>query len=332
MRFTLAVPLVLLASVPAALLLPTTVFAQGEIIATDPWYGLPPEVPNTGFVSVVARGEQPPSVPYHWFNAAVRENGTLVFWGGSGPSGIGERYVSISPYTDIEAVSSPVESVLLHSDRMISSASLPPGPNERFVAVAAGPWHRLALRDDGSIAAWGLNTHGECNVPEPNVGYVAIAAAGSVFDRYGNSYAINEDGAIVGWGALGSVVITDPIRFVSVVASTRQMAAIRADGSAVVWSPPQCSPDPCTISGPFVDCAVRQLGDAWFVGIGDPLLLREDGTVVGGFPGEDNITAVACPDGYYSLAIRAAPWPRYNSRRRRTLPSSQFQTRSSYGP
>ena len=34
----------------------------------------------------------------------------------------------------------------------------------------------LALRADGSIAAWGGNSEGQCDVPEPNEGFVAIGA------------------------------------------------------------------------------------------------------------------------------------------------------------
>ena len=40
---------------------------------------------------------------------------------------------------------------------------------------------------DGSIAAWGDNSQGQCNVPEPNAGFVAIAAGlDSLFFKRGN--------------------------------------------------------------------------------------------------------------------------------------------------
>ncbi len=51
-----------------------------------------------------------------------------------------------------------------------------PEPNSGFVAVAAGWYHSLGLRSDGSVAAWGDNNHGQCNVPEPNSGFVAVSA------------------------------------------------------------------------------------------------------------------------------------------------------------
>ncbi len=41
---------------------------------------------------------------------------------------------------------------------------LPPGNG--FVAVTGGSSHHIALRADGSVAAWGDNAHGQLNVPD----------------------------------------------------------------------------------------------------------------------------------------------------------------------
>ncbi len=43
-----------------------------------------------------------------------------------------------------------------------------PEPNWDFVAVAAGTSHGLGLKVDGSVVAWGYNISGQCNVPGPN--------------------------------------------------------------------------------------------------------------------------------------------------------------------
>jgi hypothetical protein len=51
-----------------------------------------------------------------------------------------------------------------------------PEPNAGFVKVAAGHYHSMGLRTDGSIVAWGQNGHGVCDAPSPNTGFTAIAA------------------------------------------------------------------------------------------------------------------------------------------------------------
>lgn len=47
-----------------------------------------------------------------------------------------------------------------------------------FVRLAAGWEYSLGLKEDGSVVAWGNNQYGQCNIPSPNTGFVAIAAGG----------------------------------------------------------------------------------------------------------------------------------------------------------
>ncbi len=69
-----------------------------------------------------------------------------------------------------------------------------PDPNSGFVAVAAGGNHSLGLRADGSIAVWGHNYYGQLDVPAPNSGFVAVAAG------WGHSLGVRTDGSIAAWG------------------------------------------------------------------------------------------------------------------------------------
>ncbi len=57
----------------------------------------------------------------------------------------------------------------------------------------------------GSIAAWGSNSHGQCNIPQPNTDFVAIAAGTAI------SFGLKEDGSVVAWGNddAGSGFLTD---------------------------------------------------------------------------------------------------------------------------
>ena len=70
-----------------------------------------------------------------------------------------------------------------------------PAPNSGFTALAAGRYHSLGLKADGSIVAWGDNGYGQCNVPDPNTGFIALAAGGY------HSLGLKADGSIVAWGS-----------------------------------------------------------------------------------------------------------------------------------
>jgi hypothetical protein len=69
-----------------------------------------------------------------------------------------------------------------------------PAPNTGFVAVSGGLWHGLGLKADGSIVAWGGNDSGQCNVPAPNVGFMAVSG-GQL-----HSLGLKADGSIRAWG------------------------------------------------------------------------------------------------------------------------------------
>ena len=53
-----------------------------------------------------------------------------------------------------------------------------PLPNTGFIAVAAARAYSLGLKTDGSIIGWGLIDSGQTSVPGPNSGFIAVAAGG----------------------------------------------------------------------------------------------------------------------------------------------------------
>jgi hypothetical protein len=53
---------------------------------------------------------------------------------------------------------------------------VPRGLEAVSVAIAAGGFHSLRVKADGSMVAWGRNNYGQSNVPAPNGGFVAVAA------------------------------------------------------------------------------------------------------------------------------------------------------------
>jgi hypothetical protein len=119
-----------------------------------------------------------------------------------------------------------------------------------FIAIAAGKRHCLALRSDGSLVAWGYNTHGECDVP-PGNDYIAIAAG-----LY-HSIALKSDGSIVVWGRDDLNQITGKPTgndFVAITAGDNHSLALKSDGTIAGWggynSYGECNapaPDPGTV-------------------------------------------------------------------------------------
>lgn len=71
-----------------------------------------------------------------------------------------------------------------------------PAPAHRgnTVKIAAGSYHGIIARSDGTVEAWGDNTYGQCNVPGGLRDVVAVAA-GSY-----HSLALKSDGTVVAWG------------------------------------------------------------------------------------------------------------------------------------
>ena len=53
-----------------------------------------------------------------------------------------------------------------------------PGQAFNVIAIAAGAWHSLALRNDGVVVAWGDDSAGQCDVPATLQAALAIAGGG----------------------------------------------------------------------------------------------------------------------------------------------------------
>jgi len=107
-----------------------------------------------------------------------------------------------------------------------------PEPNTDFTAIAGGSWHSLGLKADGSIVAWGDNEQGQCNVPEPNTGFTAIAAGGFF------SIGLKQDGSIVAWGYNGDGECNLPspnTGFTAIAAGEYHSLGLKTDGSIVAW-------------------------------------------------------------------------------------------------
>jgi alpha-tubulin suppressor-like RCC1 family protein len=114
------------------------------------------DVPSGTFIAVAAGA---------WHSVAIRSDGSLAEWGkNSYKNTFGNGYYKV-------AARNASESFLFREP--LSSFELPDGND--FIAIATGSYHNLALRSDGSLAAWGYNSDGQCDVPVGN-GFAAISA------------------------------------------------------------------------------------------------------------------------------------------------------------
>ena len=139
-----------------------------------------------------------------------------------------------------------------------------------FVSVSVSSTHLLALRADGSVAAFGGdNLYGERRVPSGVVGAVEVAA-GEFF-----SAALLANGQVVVWGSDGLGVVSVPVQATNVIslkAGASHLVALRSDGTVVAWGNP--ADGRTTVPAGLARVVKIAVGRA------HTLALRDDGTVV----------------------------------------------------
>ncbi|MFD0961435.1 RCC1 domain-containing protein, partial [Paenibacillus chungangensis] len=174
------------------------------------------------------------------------------------------------------------------------------------VAIAGGGHHSLALKADGSVAAWGSNNHGQANVPAAAENGVVAIAAGEYY-----SLALKSDGSVVAWGRNDSGQLNIPAAaqsgVVAFAAGRKHALALKSDGSVVAWGN--------NLYGQATVPANAQSGVvAISAGFNHSLALKADGSVVAwgdnafeqtGVPTAAQNGVVAIVAGlYHSLALK----------------------------
>lgn len=171
------------------------------------------------------------------------------------------------------------------------------------VAVSAGYYHSLALKADGTVAAWGWNAYGQANVPVGLNNVIAISA-GVDF-----SLALKSDGTIIGWGsnAHGQISIPAGLSGVTAISAGAYFTlALKSDGTVAAWGYNSYGQIdvPAGVSGVTAISA----GDSF------SLVLKSDGTLVAwGYNGSGQINIPAgltnavgiSADIFHSLALKS---------------------------
>jgi alpha-tubulin suppressor-like RCC1 family protein len=128
--------------------------------------------------------------------------------------------------------------------------TLVPNALTGVVQVAAGGYHSLALKDDGTVVAWGagngveglgaIQNYGQCSVPAGLTHVVAIAAGGY------HSLALTDQGKVIAWGAgttnlnryphFGQSLVPPSLSgVIAIAAGQYHSVALRQDGRVIVW-------------------------------------------------------------------------------------------------
>jgi alpha-tubulin suppressor-like RCC1 family protein len=111
------------------------------------------------------------------------------------------------------------------------------------IAVAAGGYFSLALRNNGTVIGWGDNTYGETNIPAGLSNVVSIAA-GQL-----QGVALLANGAVTNWGWYGTnadsgycsvtntnlATLPPTSNVVAVAAGLAQGLALTSNGTVVAW-------------------------------------------------------------------------------------------------
>ena len=220
--------------------------------------------------------------------------------------------VASNAFGTVASAKAGVDAVQLAAwgDDTYGQTNIPPGLSG-VVSVAGGLYHSLALKQDGTVVAWGAQSqfatqnYGQLDVPPDLTNAVAIAAGGY------HSLALKSDGTVVAWGAGSSNSIARNYNFgqstvpvglhnvVAIAAGQVNSVALRSDGQVIVWG----SSTGANVPGGAANATAISACNYNF------LALRWDGSVVDwgtglSLPGFSSVVAVAA-GANFGLALQS---------------------------
>ncbi|WP_341884221.1 cadherin domain-containing protein, partial [Synechococcus sp. UW140] len=249
----------------AALLTDGSVFTWGNAGyggSIEPQY-----LPNGGYTSLVDFNGPNDNLKvvsiYSSVNAfaAVRDDGSVVTWGGNGGGDSGgvdfdgsnnnlKVVEIISTHTDFAALRDDGSIVTWGSGGASNSSGVDfdgPSNNLKIIRVFATEFSFAAIRSDGSVIAWGPanyedgnSSNIDFNGPNNNLTVTNIFSSEAAFA------ALRSDGSIISWGSnnyggdsngIDFDGLSNSLKVVSVFATRGAFAALRDDGSVVSWGP-----------------------------------------------------------------------------------------------
>ncbi|MCW5554800.1 MAG: hypothetical protein KIS67_21885 [Verrucomicrobiae bacterium] len=244
---------------------------------------------------------------------ALKDDGTVVAWGRND-----HGQVTGTPATEGFPYSATASPVTLGGQVL-----------NGVIAIAAGSYHTVALKNDGTVVAWGGNENGQVTGTWAPVGgpyaataspvtlggqiltaVIAIAAGGN------HTVALKNDGSVVSWGSLDqtTVPVAAQSGVTAIAAGSAHTVALKNDGTVVAWgynregqvtgTLPTDGSDfaiasPVTLGGQVLSGVTAiAAGDGLFeAGGSHTVALKDDGTVVrwGAKASSDLSTAIENP-------------------------------------
>lgn len=151
---------------------------------------------------------------------------------------------------------------------LYASTVIGSGEEMSKTSIAAGLFHAVAIKSDGTVAAWGDNYEGQTTIPRGLTNVVAIAAG------VNHTVALKSDGTVTAWGENQFGQTTIPVGLTNVVAIAAGVfhtVALKSDGTVVAWGRNHC--DQTTIPKGLTNVVAIAAGSAYTVA------LKSDGTV-----------------------------------------------------
>jgi alpha-tubulin suppressor-like RCC1 family protein len=194
---------------------------------------------GTASFSVNARGTEPVRYQWQFDNSdVVGSNHATLTLSDVQTSHVGNYRVIVSNEhgTSVSAGAnlSLVPTVIVGWGSVFTQPSPNPPPGlTNVTAISAGDNFSVALKDDGTVYAWGWNAFSKLAVPS-NLSNVVMVSAGGF-----HGSALKNDGMVVNWGDPffdASVVVPNDLSDVVDIAAGGQFnMALRRDATPVVW-------------------------------------------------------------------------------------------------
>lgn len=227
------------------------------------------------------------------FDTVIRNNGTMVVWRPPYVSQVWTTNVLAVALGEYSSYGSNLELKTNHTLMVDWYDATPPPEATNVVAVANGVQQFLALKSDGTVAAWGL---GFTNLMPGLSNVVAIASGASHY------VALKNDGTVVAWinNRFTNVFTNVPAGLSNVVAISAGdgiSLALRSDGTVVPWGG-LFSPVVTNVPPGLTNVIAISCGDGYAVA------LKNDGTVTAWGDGFDGDTDV--PPGLTNVTLISA--------------------------